>query len=254
MRTGGTTARSNRPSGPSGIQLGADHTGQKAGGRKVKNRMDAGSKMTRIRQAKIVAILRRMPAEAVVSIAEALVAGGIRAIEVTFGSEATTDVLGRLRERLPQDHLIGAGTVMTREQVDQAIAAGAEFLLSPHFDPELVDYARDRGTLFVPGVATPTEIAGAMAHGCALVKLFPAGSWGSAYLKDLKGPFREMEFLPTGGVGPANGRAFFDAGAYALGMGSLLVPHALVQRRDFAGLTEHAASVLQAVSNSSGLG
>ncbi len=215
-------------------------------GRKVENQVN-GSEMTRIRQAKIVAILRKMPAQAVVSIAEALVAGGIRAVEVTFGAEATADVIGRLRERLPEDNLVGAGTVMTRQNVDQALAAGAQFLLSPHFDSDLVDYARERGALFVPGVATPTEIAGAMAHGCRLVKLFPAGSWGSAYLKDLKGPFSEMEFLPTGGIGPENARAFFDAGAYALGMGSLLVPRALVQRQDFAGLAAHAASVLQAI-------
>ncbi|MCL4521040.1 MAG: bifunctional 4-hydroxy-2-oxoglutarate aldolase/2-dehydro-3-deoxy-phosphogluconate aldolase [Firmicutes bacterium] len=202
----------------------------------------------RLKAARVIAILRRMPAEAILSIAESLVAGGVQAIEITFGSEGTAAAISAVKHRLGARALVGAGTVMSTLQVDTAMEAGAEFLLSPHFDSRLVKYAQDKGIVFIPGVTTPSEIARAVATGCSLLKLFPAGSLGPGYLKDLKGPFREVDFIPTGGIGKENGASFFQAGALALGMGGLLVAQAYVDRGDFQGLQTHAAQVLEAVS------
>ncbi len=202
----------------------------------------------RLQEAKVIAILRRMPPEAIASIAEAMVAAGVRVIEITFGSAGTAQAIAAVKARYGPTALIGAGTVMTRGQVDEASAAGAEFLLSPHFDPALVQYAQSKGIVFIPGVTTPSEIAQAMALDCSILKLFPAGSLGPGYLKDLKGPFREMDFIPTGGIGKDNGAQFFRAGALALGMGGLLVASSYVERGDFTGLKAHAADVLSAVT------
>ena len=211
--------------------------------------MDDGAIMARLKAAKVIAILRRMPPAAVLPICEALVSAGVGAIEVTFGSDRTTEAIAEVKGRFGDQALIGAGTVMSKDQIDSAVAAGAEFLLSPHFDRSLVEYANQRGVLFVPGVTTPTEIAQARSLDCSLLKLFPAGSLGPGYLKDLLGPFREVKFIPTGGIGQDNGAQYFQAGAFALGMGGLLVPSAYVDRQDFHGLQQHVAMVLAAVSS-----
>lgn len=204
--------------------------------------------ISRICDIKVIAILRRMPPEAVLPVANALVDGGVRAIEVTFGSEGTREAIAAVRQHFGEKALIGAGTVMSPADVDTAREAGAQFLLSPHFDRKLVEYAQARDMLFVPGVTTPTEIAQAVDAGCQLLKLFPAGSLGPGYLKDLKGPFRHVQFMPTGGIGKDNGREFFRAGAVALGMGGLLVNADYVSRQDYQGLSDHVRQVLQAVA------
>jgi 2-dehydro-3-deoxyphosphogluconate aldolase/(4S)-4-hydroxy-2-oxoglutarate aldolase len=202
----------------------------------------------RLRAAKIIAILRRMPKEAVNSIADALSTAGIQVLEITFGSDHTPEAIFEVKRRLGDRALVGAGTVMSVSQVDAAVDAGAEFLLSPHFNAGLVRYAEERGVPFIPGVTTPTEIAAALELGVRVLKLFPAGAMGPSYLKDLKGPFRDVDFIPTGGVGKENGLAFFRAGALALGMGGLLVDEQYVRRGDFSGLTSHARAMLAAVS------
>ena len=202
----------------------------------------------RLKAAKVIAILRRMPPGAVDAIADALVAAGIRAIEITFGSERTTEAIQSVQRRFGDRALIGAGTVMSTQQAEEAIGAGAEFLLSPHFDRKLVEYAQKKGVLFVPGVTTPTEIASALDAGCRILKLFPVGALGPGYLKDLKGPFRDVQFVPTGGIGKENAASYLKAGALALGMGGLLVAQSYVDRQDFEGLRGHAAEVLAAVS------
>lgn len=203
--------------------------------------------MARVRAAKVVAIFRRMPAANIRALADAVVQAGITALEITFGSDETTRAISDLRARFDGRAIVGAGTVTTLQEYEAARSAGAEFFLSPHFDPVLVRHGVEHQDLYVPGVTTPSEIWAAHQAGAELLKLFPAGSLGPDYLRDLKGPFREFEFLPTGGISGENGAAFLQAGALALGMGSQLVPSALARAGDFDAIQRHVAAVLAAL-------
>ncbi len=204
--------------------------------------------LARVRTAKVVAIFRRMPVARLVPLADALVEAGITALEITFGSEDTTRAIRDLGARYQGRVIVGAGTVTTIAEYEAARSAGAEFFLSPHFDPALVRHGVEHEDLYVPGVTTPSEIWAAHQAGAELLKLFPAGSLGPDYLRDLKGPFRDLEFLPTGGISGENGAAFLKAGALALGMGSQLVPSALVNAGDFEAVRRHVAGILAALA------
>jgi 2-dehydro-3-deoxyphosphogluconate aldolase/(4S)-4-hydroxy-2-oxoglutarate aldolase len=118
---------------------------------------------------------------------------------------------------------IGAGTVRSAEDVSRALGAGADFLVAPGFDPASVTRARDAGALLVPGVFTASEVLAALREGVPLVKLFPCEPAGPSYLKSLRAPLHDVEFVPTGGVTLENARSYFEAGAKALGAGSSLV-------------------------------
>lgn len=192
---------------------------------------------------RVVAILRRTAPDLAVETAAALLAGGVRAIEVTLDSPGATAMIAALRDRLGERILLGAGTVLDREAADAAIAAGARFIVSPHTDPELIAGLAREGVPCVPGAQTPTEILAAWRAGAPVVKLFPAGPLGPGYLKDLRGPLRQIPLLPTGGIGVENAPAFVAAGAWGLGVGSALVDAGIVAARRFDELTERARAL-----------
>ncbi|MBX5435992.1 MAG: bifunctional 4-hydroxy-2-oxoglutarate aldolase/2-dehydro-3-deoxy-phosphogluconate aldolase [Alicyclobacillaceae bacterium] len=195
----------------------------------------------------VVAILRRLPADKLLRIAEALLAGGMEAIEITVDSPGALDAIAMLCERYGDRLLVGAGTLMTTSQVEDAVTAGAEFLLSPHFDAELVRAAHKRDRVMVPGVLTPTEIAQALRAGAQILKVFPIGPLGPSYIKDLLGPFRGTKFLPTGGIRPEAVADYVRAGAVGVGLGSALLPPGAVERGDWAAIAAAAARLLAAV-------
>jgi 2-dehydro-3-deoxyphosphogluconate aldolase / (4S)-4-hydroxy-2-oxoglutarate aldolase len=177
-----------------------------------------------LRSARIVAILRRPDIhEVVVELCDELYASGIRVMEVTLDQPASLAALDTLAGHAPGDMQVGAGTVMTVEQLDAAIAAGARFLVCPHFDLELVARAADRDVDILPGVTSSTEVATALAAGVTTLKLFPAGPLGPAYLSALRGPFPDAAFVPTGGIRVDQVPAWLDAGAAAVGLGSDLI-------------------------------
>lgn len=139
-----------------------------------------------------------------VPLAEALLAGGIGCVEITFRSDAAVEAIRAIRAGVP-GMLVGAGTVLTIEQAHAAADAGAAFLVSPGFDPAVVDDALARDIPVMPGVATPTEIQAVLSRGIRLAKVFPAAVLGgTAFLQALEGPYPMMRFVPTGGVTPAN--------------------------------------------------
>lgn len=174
-----------------------------------------------LRAARILAILRRPDIhEVVAELTEQLVTGGVKAIEVTLDQPTSLDALVTLVDRAPDDVLVGAGTVMTVEQVDAAVDAGAAFLVCPHLDVELVERARARGVELIPGVTSGTEVARALAAGVSTLKLFPAGPLGTGYLRALRGPFRQAAFVPTGGIAAEQAGDWLEAGAVAVGLGS----------------------------------
>ena len=139
-----------------------------------------------------------------VPIAEALLAGGLTCVEITFRSDAAPAAIEAIRAHVPA-LLVGAGTVLTTAQADAAIAAGASFLVAPGFNPTVVDHVLGQGIPMLPGVCTPSEIEQALARGLRLVKFFPAAAMGGAgYLRALAGPYPMVHFVPTGGITPEN--------------------------------------------------
>lgn len=196
----------------------------------------------RICEHKIVAIARRVPPDKVVPTAQALYEGGIRLMEITFDQadpeclRLTPRMIEALNARFP-DMLVGAGTVMTREQARAAADAGARFALAPNVDEEVIDEALKRGMAAIPGAMTPTEVAYAWKLGAAMVKLFPAGDLGVGYLKALRGPLPHIPLMAVGGVDLTNLPDFFRAGAKAVGLGSNIVDNKLIAEGRYLELT-----------------
>ena len=177
-----------------------------------------------IRRSGIIAILRGdFSTEDILRIGDALLAGTITTLEVTLNSPAALNTLPRLRSRFENDMLIGAGTARNAEQARQANEAGAQFLVSPNLDLGSVSYARSNDLLPIPGVFTATEAQTAFAAGCHILKLFPMETTGPAYLKALRAPLDNIEFIPTGGVSLENIDEYARAGAVAVGLGSKLI-------------------------------
>jgi 2-dehydro-3-deoxyphosphogluconate aldolase / (4S)-4-hydroxy-2-oxoglutarate aldolase len=174
-----------------------------------------------IREDRLLAIVRlEAPADA---IAEALASAGVRAVEISLVARDAATTIARWSERFAGLLSIGAGTVVTGEAAERALAAGARYLVSPGFDPEVAGRARGARIPYVPGTMTPTEVQHALADGAELVKLFPAAALGPGYVRDLLGPFPQASFLATGGIDETNARAFLDAGAVAVAAGGSLV-------------------------------
>jgi 2-dehydro-3-deoxyphosphogluconate aldolase/(4S)-4-hydroxy-2-oxoglutarate aldolase len=142
--------------------------------------------------------------EQAVPIAEALLAGGLTCVEITFRSDGAPAAIESIRAHMPA-LLVGAGTVLTTAQADAAIAAGASFIVAPGLNPAVVDHVLGRGIPMLPGVCTPSEIEQALARGLGLVKFFPAGAMGGVgFLRALAGPYLTVRYVPTGGITPAN--------------------------------------------------
>lgn len=177
-----------------------------------------------LRQAGLIAIFRgAFTREQLLELADALVAGGVTALELTLNSADALSHLPRLKRHLGSRALVGAGTVRAASEVDAALDAGAAFLIAPTFDPASVTRAHARGALLLPGVFTASEAQAAWAAGCPLVKLFPADALGPSYLKALRAPLDDIGFVPTGGIQVDNLSAYVGAGAVAFGVGSALV-------------------------------
>jgi 2-dehydro-3-deoxyphosphogluconate aldolase / (4S)-4-hydroxy-2-oxoglutarate aldolase len=184
--------------------------------------MDASRALAAILRTRVVPIIRAASAAWAEDLAGILVDAGLDIVEITFTVPDAASVIARLRKRFPAV-LVGAGTVTDAAAAEQAIGAGAEFLLSPALSPGMVETARRHGVLAVPGAYTPTEVLAALERGAPLIKLFPADVGGPAHLRALRAPLPQARFLPTGGVRPDNVAEWFAAGAAAVGIGSALV-------------------------------
>lgn len=165
----------------------------------------------------ILAILRAPTAAGFAAVADVLVAAGITALEVTLTSHGALEALSGLRRQLPESVLIGAGTVLTEDDAKASIDAGASFLVAP------VSVLGPQPVPFYPGAFSPTEVYTAHRAGAPLIKLFPAGGLGPAYLKDLRGPLPDVRIMPTGGIGLEDIAKWLAAGATAVGVGGPLV-------------------------------
>jgi 2-dehydro-3-deoxyphosphogluconate aldolase/(4S)-4-hydroxy-2-oxoglutarate aldolase len=194
----------------------------------------------------IIAVIRAPSADAAVAMSHALVKGGVRGVEVTFSTPGAAEAIARACEELPHA-LVGAGTVLDVTQLDAACSAGAKFLVSPHFDPELLQKARERSVPYLPGALTPTEIVRAWKAGATCVKLFPGSAVGPGYVKAIRGPLPDVPLMPTGGVDEKNLGEWLKAGVVAVGMGGALATGTLdeieaASRRIMNALKTHRRS------------
>ena len=186
-----------------------------------------------IRRERLIAVLRRVePREVLLALVEELADAGVRAFEITFDAPSAAEDVRACRDHLASSQaIVGAGTVRTVDDVERARDAGAAFIVSPILDPAVLAAALERDLPAIPGAYTPTEAEFAWRSGATFVKLFPASSLGPAHIRELRGPLPEVEVIPTGGIDASNARAFLDAGAVAVGIGSAIVRAAPSERR-----------------------
>jgi len=198
-----------------------------------------------IAQNGIIAICRKIYGESLMSLAAALEKGGVKLMEVTFDQSDpdclrhTADAIESLCERFPQMRF-GAGTVLTREQVDAAKSAGAGFMISPNTDADLVRYTKHLGLVSIPGAMTPSEVVTAHNAGADFVKLFPAATLGLKYIKDLTAPINHVKLIATGGVSEENFGEYLSLGFAGAGVSGRLSQKDLIASGDFAELTRRA--------------
>lgn len=198
-----------------------------------------------IRGPRVIAIARRLDPDVLERIAEGLLGGGVRALEVTLDSSGALDAIATLARRFSaRGLLVGAGTVLDVEQAHAAVAAGAGFVVAPHTDAAIVAAVAGRRVPVFPGALTPTEILTAWGAGASGVKVFPVSAVGPAFIREVRGPLRDVPLIPTGGVTLETAPALVRAGAVAVGIGSWLTGDG-----DPSGIAERAATLVEAVAS-----
>lgn len=209
--------------------------------------MAVSEPLSRVLTTGIVAIIRAPSGDQLVDVAEALLAGGIDVMEVTFTIPGAVRVLEQVASRLGQRVLLGAGTVLDTETARTAILAGAEFIVSPSTNVDVIALCRRYSKLVMPGAFTPTEVITAWQAGADIVKVFPSDVHGPKYLKALRGPYPQIRLMPTGGVTLETAGAFLQAGACALGVGGSLVEPQALAARDLARMEQLARQFVEVV-------
>jgi 2-dehydro-3-deoxyphosphogluconate aldolase/(4S)-4-hydroxy-2-oxoglutarate aldolase len=203
--------------------------------------------LQRVLDSGIVAIIRASSGEQLVDVARALYDGGISVLEVTFTVPGVLDIISAVRKDLGDKVLVGAGTVLDTESARAAFLAGAEFIVSPCVNTEVIKLCNRYSKLSMPGAFTPTEVVTAWEAGADVVKVFPADVGGPNYLKALHGPLPQIRLLPTGGVDLNTITSFLKAGACAVGLGSALVEKKAVETGDFERLRSLSAQYVELV-------
>lgn len=202
----------------------------------------------RYNHAPIVAIVRGQTLDTVIDIAQAFEDSGLTTIEITMNTPKACEIISHLRENFKNLN-IGAGTVCTTEDLENALSAGAQFIVTPILNEEVIKKSVSLGIPIFPGAYSPTEIYRAWSLGASMVKIFPASQLGPKFIKDLKGPLNSIKLLPTGGVSIDNIKSFFDVGASGVGMGSSLLKKDLLSRKDFEQLKNYFVSIKQEISD-----
>lgn len=206
--------------------------------------------VTRIIESGIVAVVRSDQSATLVKVVEALAQGGVTAAEVTFTVPDALDVIRQVRKEVGDAVVLGAGTVLDAETARAALLAGAEYIVSPVVNLDVIRLCRRYDKAVMPGAFTPTEVLTAWEAGADIVKVFPADVGGSGYLKALRGPLPQVRLMPTGGVDLSTAASFLKAGACCLGVGSSLVDPKAVASGDFHRIRELAAQFIAIVRSS----
>lgn len=206
--------------------------------------------LERIRTLGLVAVIRGPDPELALKVVEALVEGGVLGIEITYSTPSAASTARSLAKKYGEQIILGMGTLTMPEQAEEAKAAGARFIVSPHCEEKLASSMVATGLAVMIGALTPTEVYRAYNLGSDVVKIFPGSLVGPDYIKALRGPFPEIPVMPTGGVTAENIPKWFEAGAFAVGAGSKLCPTAWAKAGRFADITAQARLFVEAVNHS----
>lgn len=193
----------------------------------------------------LLAIMRNVPVEVTLDYVQAVVDGGVRFFEVALNSKEPLRQIRMMREHFKDEIYVGAGTATTVDRAKAAMEAGAQFLLSPSADEEVLAYSQSEEISLLPGVLTPSDVSRCVKYGFTTLKLFPAGDMPRGYIKSLKGPFDGTEYIAIGGVSCENIHEFFEDGYLGVGLGSNLIPKDVMAAGD---LTRGSAYVAEMMS------
>ena len=209
--------------------------------------MEQLARLQRVLDNGIVAVVRSPDSHRLVDVAKALAEGGVRVMEITFTVPNALEVIRQVKQQLGEGILLGAGTVLDAETARAALLAGAEFIVAPTLNIDVIRLCHRYDKLVMPGAFTPTEILAAWEAGADIVKVFPADVGGPAYIKALRGPLPQIRLMPTGGVDLNTAGEFLKAGACCLGVGSQLVDPKAVDAGDYAHIRDLARQYVEIV-------
>ena len=195
----------------------------------------------------LLAILRNVPLEKTIDYAKAAVNGGAPFFEVALNGSDALKQITMLRNHFGDQCLVGAGTAITVERARAALDAGAQFLLTPGTPLDVLEFCAVNDIALLPGVLTPVDVAVCLEYGYKTMKLFPAGSMPAHYVKDLKGPFDDTNYMAIGGVNSDNIRSFFDNGCIGVGLASSLMPKKALAENDWDACTEYVHSLVSQI-------
>jgi len=201
-----------------------------------------------IRTTGVIAIMRAASSDQLLQAADAVYHGGVRAIEVTLTTPGALEVVKQARVKYEQGVVFGAGTVLDPESARAAILAGAQFIVTPTLNLDLITLCRRYSIPVIAGAYTPTEALTAWEAGADMVKIFPANIGGPGFVKALRAPLPQIDLVPVGGVDLDNTAAFIEAGAAAVGVGSSLIDQRLLATGDFSALTRRARDFVEQVA------
>ncbi|HEY9695592.1 MAG TPA: bifunctional 4-hydroxy-2-oxoglutarate aldolase/2-dehydro-3-deoxy-phosphogluconate aldolase [Oculatellaceae cyanobacterium] len=205
--------------------------------------------LSRVERNRAIAVIRANQQEIAYQMALSVAAGGMQLIEITWNTHKSVEVISQLRSEFPE-LVIGTGTLLNMEQLQSAIASGAQFLFTPHVDIAMIKTAVNAGVPIIPGALTPTEIVHAWNAGASCVKVFPVQAVGGVnYIKSLQAPLGKIPLIPTGGVTLDNAKAFLDAGAIAVGVAGDLFPQHLVADQDWNAIAQRARTLIHLVND-----
>ena len=193
----------------------------------------------------LLAILRNIPDDLILNYAQAIINGGVKFFEVALNSKNALSQISLLKKTFGSDALIGAGTAITPERAKSAIEAGASFLLSPSTDEAVLAYCRDNNIPFLPGALTPSDVSLCVRYGFNVIKLFPAGDMPKGYIKSLKGPFDNTDYVAIGGVNAENAADFIKQGYIGVGLGSAIIPKEFAQNGEWDRASNYIADLLK---------
>lgn len=197
----------------------------------------------------VVVIIRMTDTEKVLQVFDAFRAGGVTCIEIAMTTPNAIELIQAATNRASEEMCIGVGTVLDAETARMAILAGAEYVVTPNTNPNVIQTCKRYGKVVVPGALTPTEIVSAWEAGGDIIKIFPATTFGPGYIKDLRGPLPHIKYMPTGGVNEENAGDFIKAGAVAVGVGSALLDKEVIQSGNFNVLTQKAKHLTERIQS-----
>jgi 2-dehydro-3-deoxyphosphogluconate aldolase/(4S)-4-hydroxy-2-oxoglutarate aldolase len=209
--------------------------------------------MTGIEQSGVVAVIRLRDGKRLRGVVDALIDGGVRAMEVTMTVPGAVGLIEQLARDLPEGFILGAGTVLDPETARQVILAGAQFLVSPVLSLPTIELAHRYDVAIMPGCLTPTEILAGWQAGADAIKVFPATTFGPGYIKDVKAPLPQVKLLPTGGVSLTNAGEWIKAGACAVGVGSALLDARAIDEGRFDVIAANARTLVASVNAARGV-